>query len=308
LYLPNLRHALYEHLIKSENILSGLQRGTQKYVELVVLDFDKDGREEVLLNNSYLGLYFSPDSGGSLFELDYKPKAFNVLNVLTRYKEPYHKEGDLFDEHRRVSFIDHCFPTDLDLLDFKNNAHLEVGDFVRARYDILPNRKMKEAGLTFVRKGELLFSGKKYPLKISKTFKLIAGQSILFVEYEITNLSTETLEFLYGMEFNLNLLACEAADRYFYFTGKEHPKEMLDSEGIVQRVKEFKLVDDWTGFSVSFEFSKEMALWRHPIETLSRSESGLEKIYQGAAVLPNWKIKLMPQQRWDLNLVLRLES
>lgn len=307
LYLPNLRHALYEHLIRSENILTGLQRGVQKFVELVVLDIDKDGYEEVLLNNSYLGLYFSPRMGGSLFELDYKPKAFNLLNVLTRYREPYHKE-EAVDDYRRTSFLDHCFPTDATFSDFKSHTHLEVGDFIQGEYEFLPNRKMKEAGLTFSRSGELLFSGKKYPLKISKTFKLMSGQSILIVEYELINLSKETLEFLYGMEFNLNLLACDAADRYFYFKEREHPKEMLDSEGVIDKIEEFKLVDDWTGFSVSFEFSKVAALWRHPLETLSRSESGLERIYQGTVVLPNWRIKLLPQQRWNLNLVLRVES
>jgi len=92
LYLSNLRNAIYENLIKAENALQELQRGDKKFTELTITDFDKDGFEDLIVSNPYLNLYFSPRMGGSLFELDYKPKEFNLLNVLTRREEAYHEK------------------------------------------------------------------------------------------------------------------------------------------------------------------------------------------------------------------------
>ena len=92
LYLNYLRHAVYEHLIKAETLLESYARGKDDYAEITVTDFDKDGEDEVILANSLLNLYFAPNYGGALFELDYKPKQFNLINTLARREEVYHEK------------------------------------------------------------------------------------------------------------------------------------------------------------------------------------------------------------------------
>jgi len=41
-------------------------------------------------------------------------------------------------------------------------------------------------------------------------------------------------------------------------------------------------------------------VWRMPIETVSQSEDGMERVYQGSMILPSWQIKLLPHTPWSL--------
>ncbi|HHT9132392.1 MAG TPA: alpha-amylase/4-alpha-glucanotransferase domain-containing protein, partial [Candidatus Tripitaka californicus] len=39
-----------------------------------------------------------------------------------------------------------------------------------------------------------------------------------------------------------------------------------------------------------------------PLMTVSQSESGFEKVYQGSTVLPLWRLSMRPGDRWELRI------
>ena len=92
LYLNYLRHAVYQNLITAERLAEIREHGGGKYLHHEILDFDKDLHPEILVATSDLGAIFKPDYGGALIELDYRPKRFNLTNVLTRRPEAYHRK------------------------------------------------------------------------------------------------------------------------------------------------------------------------------------------------------------------------
>ena len=49
-------------------------------------------------------------------------------------------------------------------------------------------------------------------------------------------------------------------------------------------------------------------VWRHPIETVSQSEHGLEKNHQGFALLPRWELALQPGEIGRRSMTLKIES
>src|SRR2546428_2913161 len=53
-------------------------------------DLDLDGHEEIVIASHSLGVILAPACGGSLRELDYRPRCFNLSDVLTRREEAYH--------------------------------------------------------------------------------------------------------------------------------------------------------------------------------------------------------------------------
>src|SRR5437899_12810573 len=55
-----------------------------------VTDLDLDGHEEIVISSRSLGVILAPACGGSLLELDYRPRCFNLSDVLTRREEAYH--------------------------------------------------------------------------------------------------------------------------------------------------------------------------------------------------------------------------
>ena len=335
LYLSYLRDAVYAHLIKAENVIQELQRGGKNYTEVVVTDFDKDGSEEVLVSNPYLNVYLSPRHGGTIFEIDYKPKAFNLTNVLTRRKEAYHKKildtpkenisvaGSgtpsihdivrvkeagiekylIYDRCRRASLVDHFLPQDCDLGSFKNGNFTELGDFEDGRYNFFPQRRNEEASVNFSRTGRV--GGQV--LSVTKIINVMAGQSIINVEYEINNLSEKEIKARFGVEFNCTLLASDAPDRRIEFAD-DGDKFKMNSSGEKADVFKIKLIDEWKGFSVSLESEKESRIFWFPIETVSQSEGGFERTYQGSCFLFGFNLDLGPKAKWTNRIAIKMES
>ena len=89
-----------------------------------------------------------------------------------------------------------------------------------------------------------------------------------------------------GMELVINLLAPSAPDRYFLANGIRRP---LDFRGEID-ASNLTLVDEWQRVRISLDAQPRPRWWIVPIETISQSELGFERVYQGSAILVVWKI------------------
>jgi alpha-amylase len=92
LYLPHLRHGIYGELIRGETLLARSLHGRGPYVAAREADLDVDGHHELLLENDAEALFFDPDRGGRLVEWDDRSAAMNLINVLSRRPEHYHRQ------------------------------------------------------------------------------------------------------------------------------------------------------------------------------------------------------------------------
>jgi hypothetical protein len=167
------REALFGHLIEAENLIDLLNR-KEGYADLSVTDYDKDGNNEVLLSTQLLNIYISPTYGGSIFELDYKPKMRNLI--------------------RSLSFVDHLFTDDESGESFasKKTTKEEPCGF-------LPLKNPNEASVKLSREVEP--SGAR--IKLTKTISVFAGQSIVNIYYELENLSDAAAAINFGIKLDL---------------------------------------------------------------------------------------------------------
>ncbi|NWF93985.1 MAG: DUF1926 domain-containing protein [Syntrophaceae bacterium] len=323
LYLPHLRHALYENLIRAETIYDRARHKGREWIELERLDLNGDGDEEVILKNPEAVLMFSR-RGGHLLEMDHRPKAFNILSTLTRRREGYHqklledpgnrteasktevktiheifdsKESHLdqhlhFDTYRRASFLDHLLPEPADFESFRRCRYQEEGDFVEEPYEVELLRKGRGREVLFSRSGKLLKDGQGSPIRLEKRFTLSPGRSLLKAAYQITYEGAGRQRVNFGIEFNINLLSGDAPDRYYEIPGHWLEDRRLASRGELRDVSEVRLVDEWNGLAVVLKVDRSSHLWRFPIETISLSESGFERIFQGSCLLFYWPLEL----------------
>ena len=51
------------------------------------------------------------------------------------------------------------------------------------------------------------------------------------------------------------------------------------------------LVDEWQKVKISLRARPQARWWIVPIETISQSESGFERVYQGSAIMAVWRIE-----------------
>lgn len=320
LYLNYLRHAVYEHLINAENILN-----LDSYAEKK--DYNSDGSEEIVFSNKDLNLYVAPESGGQILELDYKPKSFNLSNVLTRRPEVYHhkvnagqnsnsqgqpqsihdiinvKEGGLqnilfYDWYKRNSLIDHILYPSTDLDSFSACKYGECGDFVNQPYDIVSFSKNE---VTLMREGNVFFDNKAYILNIKKSIQI---DKVIKITYKLENPGNEILNLWFGIEFNFTLLAGNSKDRYYAIPDKDIDNQPMNAKKEIKDVKGLEIIDAYDKFKVKMDWPKADLLWRFPVETVSNSEGGLERTYQGSCIMPSWRFKLDIKEVKELSLVL----
>jgi alpha-amylase len=112
------------------------------------------------------------------------------------------------------------------------------------------------------------------------------------------------VNFWFGVEMNLTLLAGDDPQRYFLFPGLKVDDRRLCSSGALSEVEGVRLRDESVGFEVSLDVAPTSQLWRFPLETVSQSESGFEKTYQGTVLLFHWRFSLKPGEKKRLPLAL----
>jgi hypothetical protein len=76
----------------------------------------------------------------------------------------------------------------------------------------------------------------------------------------------------------------------------------LGSRGTLSHAASLTLVDEWIGCETQIAWNQPGDAGWAPIETVSLSESGYERIYQGSAILVSWPVTLPPSGSWEVEL------
>jgi alpha-amylase len=105
-----------------------------------------------------------------------------------------------------------------------------------------------------------------------------------------------------GLEIVLNLLAPNVPDRYFEFAGN---RQLLNWSGVVEG-SHLRVVDEWQDVAVTIDATGASHLWIAPIETVSESEEGFERVYQGSQILAIWPVQLAPSAKWRAETILHV--
>ncbi len=67
-----------------------------------------------------------------------------------------------------------------------------------------------------------------------------------------------------------------------------------DGHGTAQAVTAFRQGNSWVGIELATTVSDAADLWWAPVETVSNSEGGFERVYQGSGLLLSWPLALAP--------------
>jgi alpha-amylase len=67
------------------------------------------------------------------------------------------------------------------------------------------------------------------------------------------------------------------------------------------------VVDEWQQVRAKIEAPGAREFWILPIETVSESEEGFERIYQGSQVIAVWPVELAAGAEWNGRMALRFE-
>lgn len=330
IYLPHLRNAVYRHLIQADNLLDQAADKPTGWTEATAADFDLDGRKELQLSSEKLSLFLSPARGGSIYELDVRSIAHNLLATLSRRPEAYHKKvvagtsgGDSdvasihdrvvfkqpdldrhlrYDDYLRKSLIDHFYDNDTRLADVASGTAIERGDFRDREYEALIRRSPDRVQAELKRDGNAW----GHPIRITKTITVESGVAAIELGYVLEGLPADgPLHF--AVEFNFAGLAPSGDDRYF-FDFERQRLGTLDAQLDLHDVAGVGLADEWVGLGASLAFSRTTDVWTYPIATVSQSEGGFELVHQSTVVSPHWIVTPDDEGKWKLSMTLAIDT
>jgi 4-alpha-glucanotransferase len=290
LYLTHLRYLAYKYLIDAELKLNAVAKTKFPVVEQA--DIDLDGDIEIIFKDKVFDLYLSPEQGGTITEIDYKPGSMNILNTLTRREEGYHKkimeksglnnsssntnnpssihdrdvavtqeiiDSLIYDSYRKSAWIDHLYSeSNFSEESLLKNKALDKFKLYDMPYAVKVNKKVIEADIS---------AG---GLSLKKRLKI--DRDILRFSYSIKNSAGRGL--LFSSEFNLLLYSEDILEK----------KKFFDTQELV-------IEDSWFKLKYLLDFSEKTRVFVYPIYTVSDSEAGLERSYQGLSMHFIWELK-----------------
>ncbi|MCI4444957.1 MAG: DUF1926 domain-containing protein [Candidatus Aminicenantes bacterium] len=283
LYLPHLRRAVYQKLIAAElkiPFVSGWKR----------FDFDLDGQDEWLLRTPTFFVWVKPDLGGSITEIDYRCQEMNLTDVLTRRQEFYHlfssstaenaqgksihelsralppeaQKWLIFDNYRRLSFLDRILPAEITREQYAEIYYRRLENFIQGKFTSWQEEDsllLEALHITQVNSGLI-------PLALKKSIR--PGNNSLLFAYEIENRGKEEAKLTLTSEWNMAFFEGE-------YKIKPQKIEFFDGQ-------------------LSIQAPQSDEIWDFPVKTVSQSEKDFEIITQGISFHIVWRFNLQPKE------------
>jgi len=259
---------------------------------LMSTDYDLDGRKEFLYQGyDYNG--YVHQSGGALFEWDYFPLNWNILNSFRAYSA--------FEKSiKGKAFHDHFYPMGMVCQEWRDS--LDMGDFAYGMYRVIELDKEKNQ-ISMTRRGSLTYKGKTHALKIRKEYHF--KRRSIEVVYNLENVSTADLHFQFSPEFNLAL--SQHDEEHKLFTQKDNQKIYFSEKELVDTsFEEINLQDPQTKAVITVHSSVASKFYLRPIMLPIEDEMGERIIYQSSQLNPYWSLSLLKGKSWNVILDIKV--
>jgi 4-alpha-glucanotransferase len=335
IYAPHLRTDPWRNLIRAEAIADRQTPGALT-ARVELLDYDADGATELLFTGLDYQALLKPSDGGTIAALDFRPAAATLVNSILRRPESYHaslreaagksatgavasiheqtrvKEPGLerflrYDRWPRHAFRILFFDPARTHADYENLELREDAGFAGGAFTV---KSSTPNDAELFRADSLLVHGKSETsapkLLLLKQFTFSPAPRGCEVACEVSLKLKEPLDkpVVIGIESIVNLLAPTEPDRFFETpAGRQNLRFSGKLPGPILRME-----DGWQRVRVALHAPLMDEFWVAPIETVSESEEGFERVYQGSQILAVWRPDLTKQKTWSARLVWRIES
>ena len=335
LYSPHLRTDLWRNLIRAE-VIADQQTPGALVARVELLDYDADGASELLFTASEYQALLKPSDGGTIAALDFRPAAATLVNSILRRPEAYHTRlrefaskpaiGETLTVHEQTRVKEpglerflrydrwprHAFRillfdpsrthADYEALELREDAGFAGGAYQVRSSAAHDTELFREQILTgFSRKNSEL-----PVLSLIKRYTFGPAPRGCEISCEIGIQLKEPLDkrMAVGIESVINFLAPNEPDRFFETpSGNQNLRFSGSLPGPVLRIE-----DGWQGVCIALHAPAADEFWVAPIETVSESEEGFERVYQGSQILAVWRPGLTTQKNWSARLVWRVEA
>jgi hypothetical protein len=337
IYIPHMRMATLSHLIAAEDLADrALAAAGGEPYGIRLVDTDLDATDEILVAAPGQTIVVDAAEGAGISSWDLRACRLALASVMRRRPEAYHarlreayqaagagtadareaasggpktiheivrvKEPGLtsllhYDRHERRSGLVHLLPADgsTALEQLITQTYDELGDFVDAPFGII---SLGDDRGVFRRLGSVRVAGGTRALSVKKSLRFGGDRPTPALELAITveNLGDSPLAFELAVEWNVDLLGGGHNPAAWYETA-DGVRSPHDTSGEAASAAGIAFGNDYEGIRVEAAIDPPARLTWYPVETVSNSEAGFERVYQGSCLLFRWPITLAPGER-----------
>ena len=318
IYIVHMRMATLAQLIAAEDLADAAAAGAAERAE--ESDWDLDGRPEVLLSGPAQVIAVDPAEGAGIGAWDLRASRVALLAVMRRRPEAYHArlrgsdadaaarpagEGATVSIHDRTGTRDAGLAAALHYDDHERRSGLVR--LLEPGADLETLRRAEEVDLvpveapwkaTHVAPGELVVEREHRSLALTRRLRCGGerGRPWLELEATVTNHGSEPVAADLALEWGI-CLSGGGNPAAWYETptsGATVERSRHDGSGDHEGLAWLACGNDHEDVRVQIvPMPGARATW-FPIETVANSEAGLERVYQGSALLFRWPIALAP--------------
>jgi alpha-amylase len=192
-----------------------------------------------------------------------------------------------YDDHERRSGLVRFLAPATTPDEFATVGETELGDFRDGEFTV---RHLEPGVITLARDG--MAAGQ--PFTVTRTTWLGGGRldPELGMELVIEHRGTEPVETRLGLELAIQLLGGGGNPSAWYDVAGI--RSAHDGTGEATGIAGIGYGNDWVGLRVAATPVPAADVWWSAIETVSNSESGFERVYQGSTLLVSWPVTLVP--------------
>jgi hypothetical protein len=326
IYIPHMRLATLEHLIGAEDAALAWSdagaRGDR-------VDVDLDGHDELLLVEPGQIVTIDIDEGAGVGRWDVRAVRHALAAVMRRRPEAYHEtlrtaaanagagtttEGDApasiheavrtkepnlasqlrYDSYERRSGLVRFLAPKTTPVSFAIAEAVELGDFLDGAF----TADLVEPGRVILsRDGAVRSAAGEHAVRVEKRFALGGERAAprLGLEVVVENRSESRVVARLGVEWATTMLGGGGNPAAWWDAGEGRTPH--DAGGAVRGIERISQGNDAIGVALDTTVKPRADAWWSPIETISNSESGFERVYQGSTLLLSWQVRLAPGKR-----------
>ena len=297
LYLPHLRAAVYRHLIAAEAAL-----GPEDHP--VSGDLDLDGFDDALLETPRWAAWLS-SRGGRLWAFDDRVALCNYGDTLARRPEYYHQrlEDAQVGGGEGVSIHEALRVKEPGLLELSRAYDRHDRDsFIPLWSDEGGAVEWAEDRFALeVASGAVTARG---PEREGLTPELRYAVAPAGLQVDVALRSARARRGRLAMTVNLGLHVAEADDRWLEIDGQRAVPPHWGARASHPEVGRARFVDGWAKRTLTVHSERPAQLDRTPIETVSLSEAGAERVFQGVETVWTFDVDLAAEQPWSTRFTL----
>ena len=263
LYLPHLREAVWANLAAAEQRLRAGEA-----IAAEVLDFDGDGHAEIWVHSDRFSAVVSPRRGAAIEEYTLFAHGINYADVLTRRREAYHDTA--LEPPPAPQHDEGGAPSIHELEEgFRLNERppMDADERAMLQERVVPHTLSLEA-----------YAGGGYPAafnwaRTGFSYQLLREPGAVELRFQSAADSRHSLQKTIRFEADGTITA-----RYEWGADAGAPGDIFAVELSLFR-------------PLGVATTPEAMVWTHPVETVAKSERGLDRTLQGESLTLRWPVE-----------------